>query len=445
MTLLDSSIHGIRTAHVASGQDLAKSRHPGASMSGCSKARRSKAGRSKRRLLAKLALSSTVFGGMLGGVLATACSSDDSGKQGGATAGSSPILGTGTGTIFGGDDPTGSAGGAGVVSGGSFDSCAGEEAGTELSPAVLELLVDTSLSMDERAPGSRNSKWVDTRSVLLSGIDQMPATTAMGVVFYPDEEVGAATCFDRQADVAVGLLQSSGSMQRSTIGSAFARESPRGSTPTHDAYRYALDELSKVTLPGDKYLVLITDGTPTYALGCQGSGTPQDPADPTPLIPEAASALGRGMKTFVIGSPGSEDARTSLSQMAQAGGTARPGCSHDGKPYYCHFDMTQEMDFAKALRDAFASISGLALSCAYDIPEPPNNGTLDPNKVNVYFTPTGGMREIIGQSPAGACKEGWQYSPDQTQLRLCGDTCDRIRSASGQLSLEFGCETRIIF
>ena len=107
-----------------------------------------------------------------------------------------------------------------------------------------------------------------------------------------------------------------------------------------------------------------------YALNCQGSGTQQDPADPTPLIPEAASALARGMKTFVIGSPGSEDARRSLSQMAEAGGTATEGCSHTGSPFYCHFDMTEEADFAVALRDALASISGLALSCAYDIPSP---------------------------------------------------------------------------
>jgi hypothetical protein len=348
--------------------------------------------------------------------------------------------GSGSGAIFDGNEDSPMSGG--------FDSdeaCTGQEAGTELAPAILELLVDTSLSMDQEAPGSNRSKWIETRRVMLEGIDLMPSTTSVGVVFYPDVDVGADPCFDRQADVAVELLGAGDSPQRDQIRRAFDQEDPRGSTPTHDAYLYALEQLASVDNVGQRYLVLITDGTPTYALNCQGSGTQQDPADPTPLIPEAASALARGMKTFVIGSPGSEDARRSLSQMAEAGGTATEGCAHDGRPYYCHFDMTEDADFAVALRDALAAISGLALSCAYDIPPPPNGGTLDASKVNVLFTPQGGEREVIGQSPSGSCSDGWQYSPNQEQVLLCGPTCDRVRASTGQLSLEFGCTTQVIF
>ncbi len=348
------------------------------------------------------------------------------------------LSGDGNGTIFDGAD------GEGPNAGGGFDSdqaCVGQEAGTELAPTIVELLVDTSLSMDEDAPGSNRSKWVETRRVMLEAIELLPPTTSVGVVFYPDVEVNADVCFDSEADVTVGPLGRESSAQRTLIRDAFARESPRGSTPTHDAYRYALDELAAATGVGQRFLVLITDGTPTYALGCEGSGTPQDPADPAPLIPEAASALGRGIKTFVIGSPGSEDARQSLSQMAQAGGTGSDGCSHDG-PSYCHFDMTEEEDFAQALRDALASISGSALACTYDIPPPPNGGTLDLSKVNVLFTPPGGQRELVLQSAPGTCTDGWQYSGDLRQVLLCGATCDRVSSSTGRLSLEFGCTTR---
>jgi hypothetical protein len=384
-------------------------------------------------------LSSSLF--LAGLAAASACSSDDSG--GGAVGpDGAPILdGNGSGAIFEGDAP-GSARGAGFD---SSQACVGQEAGTELAPALLELLVDTSLSMDQAAPGSNRSKWVETRRVLLEGIDLMPSTTSLGVVFYPDVEANAPTCFDGQADVPVELLGEGGSQQRNQLRRAFQAENPRGSTPTHDAYRYALGELGAVANLGQRFLVLITDGTPTYALGCQGSGTPQDPADPAPLVPEAASALGRGIKTFVIGSPGSEDARPSLSQMAEAGGTATPGCSHGGQPRYCHFDMTEETDFAVGLRDALASISGLALSCSYDIPPPPNGGVLDPSKVNVIFTPPGGEQELIGQSAPGTCADGWQYSANQSQVLLCGQTCDRVKASNGRLALEFGCSTRVIF
>lgn len=374
---------------------------------------------------------------------ASACSSDES--KGDDSASGPPTLsgGDGNGAIFDGNDS------AGPNAGGGFDSsdaCVGRAAGTELAPTIVELLVDTSLSMDEDAPGSNRSKWVETRRVMLEAIELMPATTSVGVVFYPDVEVRAPVCFDSEADVDVALLGSDSSAQRRDIRQAFERENPRGSTPTHDAYRYALDQLSEVDGVGQKFLVLITDGTPTYALNCEGSGTQEDPADPTPLIPEAASALGRGMKTFVIGSPGSEGARRSLSQMAQAGGTAIEGCSHDGRPRYCHFDMTAEADFAVALRDALASISGIALSCAYDIPEPPAGETLDLSKVNVRFSLPGSASELILQSPASAaCSSGWRYSDDQSQVLLCGDTCDRVSSSTGQLSLEFGCNTRVIF
>lgn len=375
------------------------------------------------------------------GLLALGCSSDDAREPAPDPAGR-PLLGeNGGGAIFGENAP------GSTVSEGfdSSEACVGQEAGTEIAPAILELLVDTSLSMDERAPGSNRSKWIETRRVIVEGIELMPSTTSVGVVFYPDVEVGADTCFDEEADVDIELLGPANSPQREQILEAFQQEDPRGSTPTHDAYRYALQQLSAADNLGQRYLVLITDGTPTYALGCQGSGTPQDPADPTPLIPEAASALGRGIRTFVIGSPGSEDARRSLSQMAEAGGTAAVGCTHDGSPRYCHFDMTGEADFAVALRDALGAISGLALSCAYDIPAPPDGATLDQGKVNVTFTPEEGAREVIGQSPAGTCTDGWQYSQDQSQILLCGSTCERVRNSNGRLALEFGCNTRVIF
>ena len=365
-----------------------------------------------------------------------ACSSDEKKRPESVDLSQSPFPDDTMGQIFNPDE-------TGTDGLDPSEVCAGQEAGTELAPAIVELLVDTSLSMDEQAPGSRRSKWLATRDVMLEGIDLMPATTSVGVVFFPDVEVGAMPCFDSQADVAIQSLGSMSSAQRSQISAAFAKESPRGSTPTHDAYKYTLAQVAASTLPGQRFLVLVTDGVPTYALNCKGSGQQQDPADPTPLIPEAASALGRGIKTFVIGSPGSEGARKSLSQMAEAGGTAKPGCSHDG-PNYCHFDMTAQPDFTVALRDALASISGLALSCSYDIPPPPSGSTLDPAKVNVLFTPEGGDRETLLQSTGGGCSDGWQYSPNGKQILLCGDTCDRVKSSSGQVTLQFGCSTQVI-
>lgn len=328
-------------------------------------------------------------------------------------------------------------------------ACIGQEVGAEVAPAVLQLIVDTSGSMNDDAPGPvPGSKWDVTRSALLAAVDTMPAVTTVGVVFYPDTNGNNGNdtqnaCFDRQTDVPLQVLADAGSAHRTLISTAFQGQNPNGGTPTHDAYAYAVQELNAAVTVGARFGVLITDGIPTFSLGCDSSGRGQNNAvDSAPLVAEAARSLALGVKTFVIGSPGSEGARENLSRMAEAGGTAAPGCSHTG-PQYCHFDMTGAQDFALALGDALGKIAGLALGCSYEIPVPPDGAQLDPGKVNVAFHAAGVPGEAILRSPGASCSDGWQYSPDGKQLVLCGSTCERVREQRGSLTLQFGCATSI--
>jgi len=370
------------------------------------------------------------------GLLAPILASCSPSKLDGGSSVEDNSLGAG-GPVFE-DGPEGSA----TIVGFDGQACVGQTAGTEVAPSLLQLLVDTSGSMNQNAPG-RGSKWVQTRRALLGAIDGMPDDTSVGVVFYPNVPGNTAMpCFDRQT--AVNLARLDAGQQRQRIQQAFANQNPEGGTPTHDAYAYAAAELAHSATMGQRFLVLITDGIPTYSLGCDiASRQGNDNAvDATPLVGEAARALASGVRTFVIGSPGSEAARESLSRMAEAGGTARGACSHTG-PDFCHFDMTTETDLGSGLDAALKAIAGLALSCSYDIPEPPLGSVLDPGKVNLLFTPAGGQLELVGQSPNGTCSEGWQYSDDGTQIELCGSTCERVRSSRGSLSLQFGCSTQV--
>ncbi|HTV24779.1 MAG TPA: hypothetical protein VMG12_39070, partial [Polyangiaceae bacterium] len=68
---------------------------------------------------------------------------------------------------------------------------------------------------------------------------------------------------------------------------------------------------------------------------------------------------------------------------------------------------------------------------------------LDPAKINVLYSAAGGAPEVIARSPGDTCSQGWQYSADQSQVVLCGDTCARVRDGNGTLNLEFGCATRL--
>ena len=378
------------------------------------------------------ALLATVLGLAAGAACSSSDKDDDKGGNGGQSLGEdAPIFGDGTNA-----DPNARPGFGGEV-------CAGESAGAEVSPAVVQLLVDTSGSMGEDAPGAaRGSKWTVTRGAVLDAIDGMPGDTSLGLIFYPDVPPNRQPCFSERTAVTAAPLAAAGSPQREQLLAAFSQQDTQGGTPTHDAYRYAVEQIEATRAIGSRFVVLITDGNPTYSLGCEGTGNITDPVDPSPLVPEAARAQAQNVKTFVIGSPGSEGARESLSRMAEAGGTASPGCSHSG-PNYCHFDMTRERDLAAGLAGALKAITGLALSCRYDIPEPPNGALLDPAKVNVLFTPRGGTQELVPQSPGSTCSDGWQYSEGQSQVQLCGATCDRVRASSGQLTLEFGCSTQV--
>jgi hypothetical protein len=105
-----------------------------------------------------------------------ACSSSLDSPDG-ASSSVDPLAGFGDGSGAGFGDAIGSSGG--------FDpnaACAGQTAGAEISPTVLQLVVDTSGSMDEDAPGPvPGSKWEATRRAVLAAADQMRAATAVGV------------------------------------------------------------------------------------------------------------------------------------------------------------------------------------------------------------------------------------------------------------------------
>jgi len=223
---------------------------------------------------------------------------------------------------------------------------------------------------------------------------------------------------------------------RMTLQGRLTGQRTNGGTPTHDAYMVGLNQLINTMLPGNKYLVLITDGAPTYSLNCVGDGETQ--VDSMPLIGQVQNAATGGIKTFVIGSPGSEPARGALSQMATMGGTAQPNCSDTG-PTYCHFDMTTQTDLATALKNALSQITGQILSCTYAILQPGAGETLDLRKVNVRYNGA----DIPKDPSDAACNTGWNYSPDKTQIVLCGDKCNEVKSQGGDIEIVFGCATKV--
>lgn len=327
-------------------------------------------------------------------------------------------------------------------------ACAGWSAEPETQPAVLQLVVDTSLSMNDTPGGRRQrgaeTKWEITRDALKEVVSTLPEELAVGLFFYPNMPTqGSSTprpydaCVNTDEGIAVAPLDD---QHRARLIDALDDQEPDGWTPTHGAYFHSLEtSLLPSEYPGQKYLLLITDGLPTLTLECEGdigSNSP-DPVDAGPIVDEVARARGDGVRTFLIGSPGSEGGREWMSEAAIQGATARAGCQVDGAPY-CHMDMTTAPDFGAALRAGLNQVTG-EISCTYDVPEPPPGQTIDPALVNLIVTSSAGSSQLVLQDSMGDCAEGWRLMGNQ--VVLCDGTCSRVQADGASLQLLFGCES----
>jgi hypothetical protein len=398
--------------------------------------------------------------------VACGSSEEDQGLSGSGSTGSGASSGT-TGIDLGGNGTGAGPGtGNGTYDGGTIDltpeevssisdaACAGWSTEGESLPAILQLVVDVSGSMDEDAPGGGGSKWDVTREALRDAIEALPDSVSLGVLYYPnrstegsDEPRDVSECVNVDEIVPIDILGSNG--HRVAVDQSLDEADTGDFTPTHDAYRYALAQsLLPYQSSLKKFMLLITDGAPTFRLDCIGD-TQEVMDQPTqPIIDEIAGAADAGIQTFLIGSPGSEesfesgtDMRPWLSRAAIEGGTAAAGCSENG-PEFCHMDMTQETDFAQALRDGLASVVGQVVdSCTFAVPAPPEGETIDANQTNLIINWTNGDSSLILPDNTGDCSEGWQFTATD-EVTLCAASCEAIKADSGAtVQLTFGCTT----
>jgi hypothetical protein len=220
---------------------------------------------------------------------------------------------------------------------------------------------------------------------------------------------------------------------------ALAAKEPLGATPTHDAYRYALSRLEAAPR-GLHRLLLLTDGAPTYGLGCTGTG--DMPVDTEPLVAEVAAAFTRNIETFVVGVGAAENGPW-LSRLARAGGTARPGCS-ENEPPYCHYQVSEAADPSAALNDALVDIGSRASSCEYALPTAALGSLLAAGMATLWFEPASGDAVPLDRLPAEAtCPQPFLLDGERRTLELCETLCRHAANSLGErIVLEFPCSAR---
>jgi hypothetical protein len=337
--------------------------------------------------------------------------------------------------------------------------CAGWSESAKGQPSILEFVVDVSGSMREKTDSTNgDSKWEVTRRALASAVALLPPSVAVGYVFYPnmishdsDVAVPLSDCLDTRDNVAIAPLTDA---QCSALAKALEHVEPKtlGATPTHDGFNLGVNELGATTIPGQRYVVLITDGQPTLAEGCVGVVDMCSPQPTAPIVQAIAKARAeQAIRTFVVGSPGSEanvctgaDVRAWLSEAARSGGTGTEACNDQGSPY-CHFDISGAADFGQGLASALGTIAVSVVSCEYDVPAPPAGQTVDPGRTNLIYDDGDNHQYLVlpYTDTASVCDRGWRFTDATGQhIEICGKTCDLIKSnAKATVDLLFGCAT----
>ena len=293
------------------------------------------------------------------------------GGNGGSSAGSGGS--GGVGGFGGGGAPVGGAAGSGGISIG-IDACglAGGTSTCGTKDVTALFVIDRSGSMKcnlppttasadcertpERADPNLPSKWEVVTDVLAKSFESLVPkveglTVRAGLSFFSvDDECGARS----QPSIPIAAVDSAQvDLLRQSLSIT-----PAGGTPIVGATILAYKHIYQPSFTGEGHVILLSDGAdsckPAYDLSV-------GPADHVAglIDVEAPKALRLGIKTWVIGAPGSEPARHMLSNLARAGGTARkdcdPGSDDDPSSGNCHYDMTQG-DFQVALEAALKQI-----------------------------------------------------------------------------------------
>lgn len=304
-----------------------------------------------------------------------------------------------------GDETIGSGGGSG------YDCPDFEEVLLPQTP-TFQLVIDRSGSMDDDFGGV--SRWDATKDTLIDPQDgvvtQLQSQIRFGVALYSNP-------MDQMMCPSIDTLapQLDAADEITTLLDA---SMPGGDTPTGESLEIITADLLNDDWPGEKIIVLTTDGEPDTCDLREPETDEEVAAARGAAVDAVSGAFTNGVRTFVI-SVGDQIAEDHLQQLANAGqGVA------DGDPD-AEFYVANDTD---ALLSAFESIIAGIRSCSFDLAEPLAAEQAPGCEVSVNET------AVPYDDP-----NGWTQSGDM-QISLQGDACSEIQQGVVVVKLNCGCE-----
>jgi len=294
------------------------------------------------------------------------------------------------------------------------------------------------------------------QTALGAAVDATKGSVAFGLDFFPSSDdpsqsLPSVCALPTKGDplVTVGADATNIASIKKMLSSGM----PAGATPTAGAMTRALDYFTKgggAQLVGKRYVLLATDGGPNCdtALSCQAASCtvnmdglcpantnccdPKlDPDGPSKCLDDQATLTvvkelaTAGVKTFVVGIPGTEAYQATLDSLAMAGGAPNPKAPPD------FFAVSASGGVAELSQVLTQITTGLITTCDLALTADPP----DYDEINVVIDGT--------TIPEGAA-DGWllDTSSKPPHVILQGKTCQNVESDGvAAVDVTFGCPT----
>lgn len=318
------------------------------------------------------------------------------------------------------DPGTSGAGGDG------FEECQGIENEATKIPVSMFLQIDKSGSMQD------NNKWSNAKAAFKQFFNDPAAQQGLNVAmrFWPDDgcDQGCNVNACSQPQVPLGPLADPNHVQQ--LSNVFDSKFPNGLTPMSAALAGATTwAMNQQTMGEGKekvVVVLLTDGEPT---ACDVN------INNIANIAENAFQQ-KEVLTFAVGLQGSNVGQ--MDMIAKAG--------HTDQAYFIGNGNAQA-DLLAALK----KIQDSVVACTYAMPESPDpNQSIDPNQVNITYSPGSGgdgekLIQVSDESKCGQTDGTWFYDDplNPQAIVLCPGTCDKLQQdEKAKVKVVLGCATQ---